>query len=147
MKQREYNYFTASSENIDAAKKLADTVNSYAVAYPASQLAHMWLAIRLADGSYDGTIYQTRRDAVRHQSDEKLCAYISLANAPGGMTVRDAFEFLAYHRAAYDAGFRLPDPDDQNGGMDLCAPIDRRDVRTHISQMLAFARGAKGYKG
>jgi hypothetical protein len=29
---------------------------------------------------------------------------------------------LAYHRGAYDAGFRLPDPDALHGGRDLIMP-------------------------
>src|ERR1700750_372559 len=104
-----YNFLTADQSDIDAAKRLSDIVNGYAVAYPSAMLESMWLAIRLSDGNTDGNVYECRRDAVRHQPDEKLCAYLSLRAAPAGMTVRDAYAFMSYHRAAYDAGFRLPD--------------------------------------
>lgn len=107
----------------DAAKRCADIINAYATFVPFEHRVRCWVAIRLSDGGSDGTLYESRRDAVRHQSDEKLCAYFTYRNSPHGMKPKDAQLWLDYHRAAYDAGFRLPDPDHQTGGPDLIMPL------------------------
>jgi hypothetical protein len=70
-----------------------------------------WMAIRMSDGGSDNVIYDHRRDAVSHQFHEQLCCYVKVF--PGGMTAQECAGFLEYHRAAYDAGFRLPDPEFQ----------------------------------
>lgn len=136
---RKFNLMLATPEEYNAAKRLSDIVNGYAVAYPTDMLFNSWLAVRLSTGDTDGVMYDDRRAAVRHQSDEKLCAYLSLRFAVTGMTVKDAFLFLAYHRAAYDAGFRLPDPDDMNGGREMVMPIENEAMRGHIGRLLATA--------
>lgn len=138
-KNHQFNFYTATSSEYNAAKRCSDIVNGYAVAYPADQLYNSWIAIKLADGDSDGVLYDNRKAAVRHQSDEKVCAYLSLRSAPGGMTVKDAFLFIAYHRAAYDAGYRLPDPDDMNGGQELVMPIERAAVDGQLARLLQAA--------
>lgn len=137
--KNQLNFYTATSEQYNSAKRCSEIVNGYAVAYPADQLYNSWIAIKLADGDSDGVLYDTRRNAVRHQTDEKTCAYLSLRSAPGGMTVKDAFLFLAYHRAAYDAGYRLPDPDDMHGGREMVMPIERSAVDSQISRLMRSA--------
>jgi hypothetical protein len=103
----------------DAAKRCADTVTLHATAGNTMK----WCAIRLSDGGSDNIVYDKRSDAVRHQLWEQLCAYVQVQ--PGGMQAKEAEVFLAYHRALYDAGYRLPDPEFQQPYMPL-NPTERR---------------------
>lgn len=107
----------------DAAKRMADTVTLHSL----TGAWLRWCAIRLSDGGSDGVIYDTRADAVRHQLHETLCAYIRVP--PGGMAAREAEAVLAYHRAVYDAGFRLPDPEAFVPLMPLTRADQRRQIR------------------
>ena len=107
----------------DSAKRCADIVTLHAVAGSAGK----WCAIRMADGGHDGTVYDTRADAVRHQLHEQLCAYVLIP--PGGMQPSEARAFLGYHRALYDAGFRLPDPETVVPFM----PLNKRDQQRQIA--------------
>jgi len=95
-----------------------------------------WVAIRLSDGGSDGVLYDTKRDAVSHQLDEFQCAYISFRNIVAGMAPYEAELFLNFVRRAYDAGFRLPDPDAQTGGGDLFLSTQGYDNlrRLHVSE-------------
>ena len=95
-----------------------------------------WVAVRLRDGRSDGVLYDTKRDAVRHQSDEKLSAYVCIP--PNGMTPCRAESFLSTMRRLYDAGWRLTDPDDRNGGPDL---IPRTAAEDQARQMTAIGKG------
>jgi hypothetical protein len=108
----------------DEAKRAYDIVNSYAHFVDYDTRIGSWVAVRLADGGSDGTLYASKRDAVRHQADEFLAAYFSYRNAPSGFaSPLDAELWLRYHRAIYDQGFRLPDPDARDGGKDVIAPL------------------------
>jgi hypothetical protein len=111
----------------DAAKRASDIINSYRTFVPWDELKTKWLAIRLSDGGYDGNLYDSKRDAVRHQLDEFLCAYVCFKNLIGGARPKEMELFLKFNRDAYDAGFRLPDPDDQFGGRDVLMTTALRD--------------------
>jgi hypothetical protein len=111
----------------DDAKRFADIVNGNLVAFPAWELRNKWLAIRLSDGGSDGTIYDSKQDAVKHQIDEFQCAYFCFRNCLGGISAREAERFLVYVRAAYKAGFRLPDPDAKHGGLDTFISVEQFD--------------------
>ena len=91
----------------DAARRCSDTIRLHIVA----KMAGRWAAIRLSDGGSDGVAYDTRADAIRHQLHETQCAYVKIP--PDDMPPEHAERFLAFHRKAYDAGFRLTDPDDR----------------------------------
>lgn len=141
-----FSLLTATQEEIDAAQRLSDIVNSLAISQPFEVLCHSWIAVRLQDGNTDGELYDNRRDAVRHQSDEKLCAYICLREAPGGMDLRAAFAVLQYHRAVYDAGGRLPDPDAYQGGTDVYMPLPREHVADQIRRLNTRASIRDSYR-
>lgn len=111
----------------DAARRAADAINGYCAFMDRDELRGKWIAIRLADGSHDGTLYDSKREAVRHQSDEFLCAYTSFRNLPQGTTVREMEIFLRFNRDAYDHGFRLPDPDSQTGGPEVLVTTGQMD--------------------
>lgn len=85
-----------------------------------------WIAIRMSDGGWDGTLYENRADAVSHQFYEQFCCYVKVP--PGGMTPMEADAFISYHRSLYDAGFRLPDPEFQPPLMPLRADDQRRQI-------------------
>ncbi|WP_301177230.1 hypothetical protein [Actinomadura geliboluensis] len=91
----------------DAARRCSDAVRLHI----AAGMAGKWAAIRLSDGGSDGTAYDTRADAIRHQLHETQCAYVKVPL--DDMPPEHAARYLAFHRRAYDAGFRLTDPDDR----------------------------------
>jgi len=119
----------------DSAKRAHDIVNSYVAFIPYDQRIRSWVAIKLADGGSDGTLYESKRAAVRHQSDEFTAAYFSYRGAPNGFsTVKDAAIWLEFVRQAYDSGFRLPDPDDAHGGPDLIMPMPNEHVGLQLDR-------------
>lgn len=68
-----------------------------------------WIAARLSDGGTDGTVYDTKADAVRHQLHETQCAYLVVP--PAEMPEAEATAWLEMHDKMYAAGYRLQDPD------------------------------------
>ena len=95
----------------DAAKRMAGIINSLVVFVPLWELKTKWIAIKLQDGSYDGTLYDTREDAIRHQLDERFCAYVCMGGMLSGAKVLDCAIYLEVHRQAYDSGMRLHEPE------------------------------------
>jgi hypothetical protein len=94
----------------DAARRICDQVNARITFTPWDQLVHSWMAFRLADGSTDGILYDSRDAAIKHQSDERLCAYFSFRQAMAGANPRDCQLFLDLHRNVYDNGGHLTEP-------------------------------------
>lgn len=116
-----------SPELVDAAKRASDCVNLHLTFGKWEELKHKWIAFKLADGTSDGVLYDSKQDAVKHQFSEYQCAYIAFRNLLGGATPRDMAIFLQFSRDAYDAGFRLPDPDSRQGGPDVLMTTNQRD--------------------
>jgi hypothetical protein len=108
----------------DAARHCSDAVNLHVSALGFDAMKK-WVAVRLSDGRSDGTLYDTKRDAVRHQSSEQLCAYVCIP--PNGMGVCSAEAFLAVHRKLYTSGFRLADPDAPHGGRQVIPRLTQKD--------------------
>jgi len=100
----------------DEAKRMHNIVQGYIAFIDPWELKNKWVAVRLRDGGTDGTLYDSMEDAIRHQSDEFLCAYFSYLNCLNGITVKECEIWLDFVRKAYKAGFRLPDPSAQFGG-------------------------------
>ncbi len=132
----------------DAAKRFYDVVQNTVVHNDWDTLTHYpYLAVRLSDGGSDGKLYATKQEAVRHQLHEQLCAYYSFRNAPTGFSAlpmkgwREAAIFLAFNRAAYDAGFRLVDPDHFNGGPDLVMPSSSEHLHNQLRRLIRARRG------
>lgn len=95
----------------DAAKRMAGIINGYITFVPLWELKSKWVGIRLADGGSDGTLYGSRDDAIRHQTDERFCAYVCMASMIQGAKPLDCAIFLEFHRQAYDSGMRLHEPE------------------------------------
>jgi hypothetical protein len=120
----------------DEAKRCFDIINSYVAYVPYEERVRSWVAVRLSDGGSDGVLYHSKRDAVRYQLDEFLCAYFSYRNSPSGFASKtDAELWLRMHRAYYDQGFRLPDPDAKDGGKDVIQPLDAWQYRQQINRL------------
>lgn len=90
----------------DYAKRCAERINLHVFLGDYGR----WAAIRLSDGGSDGTAYENRRDAIKHQLHESQCAYICIPRE--AMSGHDAMRFMDINRDLYDKGFRLTDPDD-----------------------------------
>lgn len=77
----------------------------------ANDYAGYWMAFRLSDGGSDEMVYETRRDAIRHQLHEQQCCYVKIPrdNMPG----KAARSLLRSTRMLYEAGYRFSDPDDE----------------------------------
>jgi hypothetical protein len=118
----------------DAAKRISDAVSLHFWGL-GFDCKRKWIAVRLEDGKGGEILYDSKADAVRHQLDEFLCAYICLTGTP--MSVCEAELILTVHRKAYDAGFRLVDPDHQFGGRTLISPTALEDS---MKQLRAFGQ-------
>ena len=96
-------------DHSSAAKRCSDAVNLHvsAIGFDA---ARKFVAVSLADGRSDNVLYDTKADAVRHQTNEFTYAYVCIP--PSGMSVCQAESFMATNRKLYDAGFRMSDPRD-----------------------------------
>jgi hypothetical protein len=119
----------------DAAKRVHDAVNLHVLANDAGwaweNCVGKWMAFKLEDGSTDNVLYGTKRDAVRHQSDEFMCMYLRLSG--GGMNICEAEIMLRMHRKAYSTGFRwYPDRDSKHGGLDIIPRIGTSEVLNQI---------------
>jgi len=121
-------------DHTDESKRAADQCNLH-IAAIGLDAVRKWVAIRLSDGGSDGTLYDRKQEAVRHQADEFLCAYMCIP--PSGVTACMAESFMRTSRMAYDAGFRLPDPDAVHGGKDI---IPRLNVEDHVKQVRQFRK-------
>lgn len=113
----------------DAGRRASDIINGHLVANPWDDVRDMFIAIKLEDGSSDGTLYESKADAVRHQTHEQQCAYISFRNLVGGANPKEMAIYLKFNRDAYKAGMRLVDPDNQKAPVrDLLIPTAGYDM-------------------
>lgn len=95
----------------DAAKRMANIINGLVTFTPLWDLRTKWVAIRLQDGGYDGVLYDSREDAIRHQIDERFCSYVCMASMITGAKELDCAIYLEFHRQAYDSNMRLHEPE------------------------------------
>lgn len=91
----------------DEARRASDIINMHLLADRADNVGR-WVAIRLSDGSSDGTVYDCKCDAKRHQLHEKQCVYVNIQ--PTGLSAKDAEILLKMTRQLYDSNFHMPDP-------------------------------------
>jgi hypothetical protein len=128
----------------DAARRFAGCVNS-ARMLPSG--FNGWLAIRLLDGGCDMTVYDNRRDAVRHVTDERWYFFFCMAEAVAGITDEVAARILRFARKANMSGFsKLSDPDAPDGGGDLIMPSPMEYYDRQLRQ-LPGAHGPQRRRG
>ena len=94
----------------DAAKRMANIINGYVTFVHPWELKSKWVAIKLVDGGSDGVLYDSREDAIRHQSDERFYAFVCMGAMMSGAKPYDCAIYLEFHREAYDANMRLHEP-------------------------------------
>lgn len=123
------------TEFTDDARRCSDAIRLHIVGGSAGK----WAAIRLRDGSSDGVAYDTRRDAIRHQLHESLCAYVKIP--ADDMPVEHAARFLVLNRKIYDAGMRLTDPD----GPEVIAPLSTESVDAMIRDLRKVKVGRRDH--
>jgi hypothetical protein len=121
----------------DVGKRAYDIARAYCTYVDYDTLVRSWIAFRLSDGGSDGTLYPSKRDAIRHQTYEQACAYFSYRGSPNGFgTAKDAAVWLEYHRHIYANGGRLVDPDDAHGGPDIIMPTAKEQLADQLRRML-----------
>lgn len=103
----------------DAARRMSDVINLFISSNGIWELRTKWLAFRLETGENDGALYDTKKQAVQHVTDEKYFAFFCFRNAMAGANPRDCQLWLEVHRMAYEHGNKLYDPDDIAGGKDM----------------------------
>lgn len=108
-----------SIEELDKGKRASDIINLYLNHNQIEAIRDKYVAIRMSDGGHDGTIYDTKKDAVRHQPFEQQCAYISFRNLAAGANAYDMAIYLKWCAKVYESGMRMVDPDELNAGPDL----------------------------
>lgn len=119
----------------DAAKRIADQYALHRLS--GADAIGRWFAARLSDGVSNGTLYDTKTDAVRGQlGQEKHYAYVQIT--PAHMSPRDAQTYLNVQRRMYDGGIYLADRDHKAGGMDM---IKRVSAEDQYNQLRALFRG------
>ncbi len=124
----------------DAGKRAYDIVRSYVHFVDYETRIRSWVAIRLEDGGSDGNLYDSKREAIRHQLHEQQCMYFSYRGSPEGFqSPKDAQLYLDYHRHIYSSGGRFADPDDASGGRDLIMPTTREQLMMQLEQLVPEA--------
>lgn len=120
-----------TQEEWDAARRMAEAVNLHVAAVRETREQRSvppFIAIDLADGRCpDGTLYDSRRDAVRHQkSDYRF--YVKIGPAP--MSEREALVCLMYARRAHAAGHVFAEEEPiMPQRLELAAPFIPRTLR------------------
>lgn len=94
----------------NAGKRLAGIANGYIAYIGPWELRSLWLAVRLEDGSTDGNLYPSMKEAVKH-SDPQRCFYFAFRGNIGGLDPREAAIVIDFHRSARLAGIPQSDPD------------------------------------
>lgn len=128
----------AGRPHSDAARRVSDTYRLHRLAAGMDAIGQ-WFAARLDDGTSDGVLYETRRDAVRHQHhNEQFYAFVAVG--PWDTDVCEAETFIQMNRALYDAGLRLSDPDHARGGREVIQRATREDQRSLIASIASRGR-------
>lgn len=96
----------------DAANRMRDAVNLQVCAGALGVRArHLrWLAIRLEDGRSDGTVYESRADAVRH-TQNKARGWFYVKVGAESMGEREAIIVLQQARQAFASGIVFAEQD------------------------------------
>lgn len=129
-------YAAFGMPHTDAAKRVSDTYNLHLEAgksYGSTNVGKV-IAVALADGRSDGTVYDGMHDAVVHQHhNEWFYGYLRIN--PSSMSPCDAEAFLKMERLRYDAQMKLADRDDSHGGYVVIPRLNKEDQERQNQQM------------
>lgn len=120
----------------DAAKRFADGYNLH----KAAGQVRGWIAVRYGDGSSDGTVYDSRSDAVRDcfpWDDDYF--YATLSQPP--MSVCQAESLLRYKRVMAEMDRAHTDRDAPHGGLEVIPRLSDEDAEAQIQAV----RTGKGF--
>lgn len=122
----------------DDAKRTADAYNLHLTASGVAAVGR-FIAVRLADGGSDGALYDSSREAVRHQHhNEHRCMVIRLR--PNRMSPCEAEVLLTHHRKQHDRSMRLLDRDHRAGGRVVIPRLTVEDQMAQVHQILFGTR-------
>lgn len=89
----------------DAGKRMSEIVNNIRSQHDWDDVKNSWLAFAFEDGSSNGTLYDTKEDAIRHLSNAaRKHFFLSLRQCVHGMTPKEATLILAMHRVQAERG-------------------------------------------
>lgn len=120
------------AEEWDAARRMRDAVNSFVDQVRADRHQRSkppYIAIDLADGRCpDGTLYDSRPEAVKGQKGNKHRFYVRIG--PGPISEREALVCLMYARRAFKAGYVFAEEEPiVPQRLELAAPYIPRTLR------------------
>ena len=124
----------------DMAKRVSDWHNTHRQ-FGSDAAIGRYIAVALADGCSDGVLYDTKRDAVRHQHhNERFYAYIAIQ--PASMTICQAESVMRTFRMVYGAKGAFVDPDHPTGGQEIVRRLTREDQASlmHSVRMRGLVR-------
>lgn len=109
----------------DEARRISDEVRMNIA------LGNMYkvLAFRLQDGWTDHTVYDSVRDARKHQLFPERFLYVQIP--PDDMPPEHAQRYLEINRLLYEQGFRFTDPD----GPEIIIPHNTEDLSFAIRNL------------
>lgn len=120
----------------DAAKRFADAYNLH----KAAGQVRGWIAVRYADGSSDGTLYDSRSDAVQDCFPWEDNFFYATLTQPA-MSVCQAESLLRYKRVMSDMDRAHSDRDAPHGGLEVIPRLTREDNEAQI----AAVRSGQGF--
>ena len=113
-----------------AGQRMSDTVNNVRMSADWDNIKNGCMAFKLEDGTSDGTIYDTKDDAVwflRNKASKYF--YLALRQCMHGMTPREATQVLAMTRVQAERGRYNPTPEDMREPIN---PITTEDVMADL---------------
>jgi len=120
----------------DDARRASDIINMHIIAQRRG-----FVAIRLSDGGSDGSVYDTKDLAVRHQLHPQQCAYFQLPLTP--VVPWECDVFLRYTRQMYAAGHRVG----EEGAPSLIVPSRTENIRWNPPRSTMNREQRKRLKG
>jgi hypothetical protein len=114
----------------DAGRRMAEIVNNVRTAADWDDVKSGWMAFKLEDGSCDGTVYDSKSDAVWYMRNKAAkYFYLSLRQCMHGLKPDEATRILAMTRVQSERGRYHPTPDDLS---DPINPITREDFTNEL---------------
>jgi hypothetical protein len=120
----------------DAAKRFSDAYNLH----KAAGQVRGWIAVRYGDGSSDGTVYDSREDAVRDCFPWEDNFFYATLTQPA-MSVCQAESLLRYKRVMSEMDRAHTDRDAPHGGLEVIPRLTDEDAEAQIEAV----RTGKGF--